>query len=139
MASEARLNVGLQITKGNMQYRSSPSAFTADVSVASAPTPGRVLVATSPTLISLAALTVPGLGTIQNLDATNYVELGMYNSDDNEFLPMLEILPGEIYPLRFSRILGQEVVGTGTTGSTTSLALRANTAPCQCDIRVFEK
>ncbi len=139
MSNEARINSGLQIRVGYTDYQSRPGAFLADVAEASAPTPGQVEVAVTPTVVDLSVRDTPGYGTIQNLDATNYVEVGAYNSDDGEFLPLFEILPGQSYTFLFSRILGQEVVGTGTTGSTASLALRANTAAVICDVRVFER
>lgn len=139
MASEARINSGLQIKVGELDYVSRPSAFTADVSAASAPTPGQVTALVTPTIVSLTARSVPGLARVQNLDATNYVEIGTYNSDDGDFQPMLEMLPGESYVVRMSRILGKEVVGTGTDASTVSLAMRANTASCICLVEVFEK
>lgn len=139
MADEARISSGMTIRVSPLDYNSRPASFTADVSAASAPAPGKVTAALTPTLVDLSARGVVGLCRIQNMDATNYVEVGMYNSDDNEFLPMLEIYAGESWVMRLSRLMGKEVVGTGTTGSTTSLALRANTAAVQCLVEVFEK
>jgi hypothetical protein len=112
MANEARLNVGLSISKSNIDYKSQPSSFRADVSLSEGPTPGEILVDQYGRDVDLSELTTPGLCVIQNRSTTYYVIVGIY--DGVSFFPMLELLPGESFPLRLYRFLGTEFTGTGT-------------------------
>lgn len=141
MASEAVITSDLKITVGGIQYRSpQPSRFTANASVANGPTPGAFPVSTSGTDINLSLLTTPGLCVVQNLDATNYVTLGVYESDTDMFYPFAEYLPGESYVLRLARFLNRESTGTGTlVGYNARLQLRANGATVWVRVDAFEK
>lgn len=133
MSDEAQIRSSLQINKGNLRYSSQPTAFRADVSGTNGPTPGAIAVATTGTNVSFAALTTPGLCRLMNLDSTNYVTWGIY--DGAFFFPLGEILPGESYVIRLSRILGSESPGTGTGNS---LRMVANTAACNVAVEAFE-
>ena len=133
MSNEAQIRSSLQISKGNLRYNSQPTAFRADVTGTNGPTPGAIAVATAGTNVDLSALTTPGLCRLMNLDATNYVTWGIY--DGVYFFPLGEILPGETYVIRLSRILGSESPGTATGNR---LRLVANTAACKVAVEAFE-
>lgn len=61
------------------------------------PSPGRVSLTTSDTLISLSGMTTPGYGTITNHDATNYIEIGP--ASGGALVPFQKILPGMSLPI----------------------------------------
>ena len=150
MADEARLNSSLQIRKADstgtvqIEYRSQPTSFTADVSAVQGPTPGSFLVSTAGTDVDLTALTIPGLARFQNQDDTNYVQVGMWDPEGVRFYPMLELLPGETYVVRLSRDIEEEF-GTGDPGTapaganTNRLRFKAIVADCQCNVEAFGK
>lgn len=141
MANEATIRASINIRMGNLDYRSNPTVFQADVADGSPPSPGRVIALVNPgTDVDLALLTAPGLMFIQNLDATNYITVGKYDPNTNDFHPMIELLPGEFYILRLSRALLQEFSGTGTLGvSGPTLRIKADTASCEVRADVFER
>lgn len=143
MASEIQVRVGLGIRKDNLQYQSQPQAFNADMvtSTPKGPVPGAFSVSVDGTACDLSQLTTPGFAKIQNLDSTNYVEYGIRDVSSNLFYPLGELLPGEVYVLRFSRNLLEEYdsPGTGTTGPVNQLWFKANTAACVVTVEAFEK
>ena len=125
MANEARISSSLSIEKGNLDYASRPSSFTADVATAAptGPSPGSVLVATAGTDIVLTQLTTPGYVVLKNYDSTNFVEYGIW--DGANFHELGELQAGEVYVLRFSRNLS-------------GFRLKANTAACDCSVEAVE-
>jgi len=133
MSNEARVTCNLQITKGNLQHRSFPTAFLCDVVGTNGPTPGALLATTVGVDVDLSLLTTPGLCRLSNLDSTNYVIWGLHDGVD--FYPLGEILPGEFYVIRLFRYLGG--IGTGT-GGTVSLHIRADTDDCNVLVDAFE-
>lgn len=141
MASEAVVTSDLRINVGGIQYRSpQPSRFQANVSLANGPTPGAFPVSVSGTDVNLSLLTTPGLCSVQNLDSTNYVTLGVYEPDTDMFYPVMELLPGEVYVIRLARFLNRESTGTGTqVGYNAVLHLRANAATAWVRVDAFEK
>lgn len=140
MADEAQIRSSLQIDIGNLEYRSNPTAFTADVSGSIGPTPGAFSVAVTGTDVNLSELTTPGLARIMNLDTTNYVSYGAWDGS-SIFFPLGELLPGESFILRLSRDLGKEFgTGTGTTGApNNTFRFKADTAAVICIVEAFEK
>jgi hypothetical protein len=143
MSNEARIQISLQVRRSNLTYLSQPTAFTADVAGPGGPSPGAILVGVGRTDVSLAQITNPGLCRLQNLDATNLVEWGVYDVALNKFIAVGELLPGESYVVRLSRFLGQELVpGTGTSGggsAATRLSLKASVAPCMVLVEAFDR
>lgn len=138
MSDEATIQASLQILTTNLKYRSYPTTFTADVSGEKGPVPGAISAAVLGTSVDLSQLTLPGLCRITNLDATNYVTVGILDPD-GDFYPLAEVLPGEFYILRLSRSLGQSWgVGTATTDSGCTLHIQANTAACNVVVEAFE-
>lgn len=134
MANEAQLSVALTVRilqNGlvDQQFQPQPTSFSADVSQAGGPSPGGFLASTSGTQVVLTALTQPGFCRIQNLGVSNvgaslfgtpgqqytwpnFVEVGIYVPSIYEFLPLIELLPGESYVVRLSRYIGSEFGGT---------------------------
>jgi hypothetical protein len=141
MANEASITSRLLISSGKNKYQSQPASFTADISVFKGPTPGAFTASLLGTDVVLTELDVPGLCIFKNLDATNYVTIGLRDPETSKFYPLIELLPTEGYVVRLSRLLGWETgTGTGTEGSETNvLCVRADTAPCNVSVEAFEK
>lgn len=141
MADEASVRASLQIiTENGLEYQSRPSSFNADVSAGVGPTPGRVLATVAGVDVDLSAIVVPGgLYRVQNLDATNFVELGIW--DGVSFFPFNDILVGESYIGRLAASAGDEFgTGTGTTtADVNTYRLKADTASCECLFEAFDK
>lgn len=142
MANEITIRNSLQIQNGNLDYRSRPTSFRANMSGLDGPVPGAVSCAVAPgTNIDLSELTTPGMCWVQNLDADNYVTIGMFDPESDIFYPTLELLPGEFSVFRLSRDIQEELgTGTGTVGpGTNRLRCIADTAACNVIFHVFEK
>lgn len=149
MADEARVQCSLGIRKVDsatgvvqLDYQSRPTAFTVDVSGAKGPSPGAVSISLSGTDIDLSQLTLPGLVAFQNLDATNYVDVGVYEPGTGVFYPVFEVGPGEVYVMKFSRNFKEQwsgtVTGTGTDAANNTLHGRANGAAVNLYVGAFE-
>ncbi len=141
MAGEARITSGLGIRADNIQYQSQPQAFQADVTGRKGPTPGALTIPVYGKVIDLGELSTPGLCRVQNLDATNYITIGMYNPITDIFTPFMELLPGESYVFRFSRNIQEQYTGqtgTGTTGQINRMLAMANFAPAVLLVEAFE-
>lgn len=119
MANEATISASLRVLKGNIDYRSNPASFAGDVTGTAGPTPGLVVVTKQGVDIDFSALTEPGYATVHNISQAHAVELGNYDGTvgTGTFYPFMEILPGEIYPIRFARNLTEEF-GTATATQT---------------------
>jgi hypothetical protein len=137
----AQIQISLNLRSGNLQYQNVPNAFNAVVAGANGPTPGSLLIATTPgTDVNLSELSaVGGFCVLANLDSTNWVEYGIYDAGSSLFFPLGEILAGEQYILRLSRNLGKDYPGSGTgvpIGAT--LRIVANTASCRVFVGAFD-
>jgi len=140
MAREARVSINVTIRNGNLNYRPGPRLFNVDVFGAKGPTPGAIAVSTSGTDVDLGELTTPGLVIFSNLEdeGGNYYEFGIKDASSGIFFPLGECLPGESWPLRFTRNLLEEYLGTGTTGPVNTLHLRANSGAVTALVEAFE-
>lgn len=145
MSGEAQIRSSLQITKKTgaveqINYQGKPTSFNADVAGTKGPVPGAVTATVAGTDVDFSQLTTPTLCRLQNQDATNFVEYGVWDPEGNTFYPLGELLPGETYVLRLSRNLQQEFgTGTGTTGAETNrLRLKADTASVNVLVEAFE-
>jgi hypothetical protein len=146
MSNEAQIQASLTITKtvgGNLQYRSYPTLFNADVTGAMGPTPGAIEVLTAGTDVDLSQIqTYPGFCRITNQDSTNWVSYGIWDPTISRYFPLGEVLPGEFFILRLSRELGEIFApgtGTGTAGpSNNRLRFKAHTSNCIVLIEAFE-
>lgn len=142
MSNEIRVVSSLQIRKGNLNYQGQPTSFNANMAGLKGPTPGSITAGLAGTDVDLTEIQVPGgLCRIQNVDPVNWIEIGMYDPITFKFYPMLELLPGESYIVRLSRKIG-DLQGTGTgsgvTGGTDTLRVKANAAPCDVLIESFD-
>lgn len=142
MANEIQVRASLTVRKGNLDERTTPQVFNATMDGDKGPSPGAITVGVNLTLIDFSQLATPGWCWIMNLDPTNFVEWGLWDSFQNQFGVIGEILPGEFSVFRLSRYLGKEQIpGTGTTptGNLTRFAMKATVAPCDVLIKAFEK
>lgn len=142
MADEATIRSSLSITKDNIEYRSYPNDFTADVTGAKGPTPGSVTVTAAGTDISLAELTVPGFCRIGNQDSTYSMMVGIWDESTSTFHPFQEIAPGEYYTIRMARYIGNEfgsATSTATSGSGNKLRIKSMGGSCTALVEVFER
>lgn len=140
MANEAQIRASLLIQKGNLRYQSQPTAFSADITTGKGPVPGAIAVATTGTNVDLSELEQPGFVRLMNLDETNYVEWGVWDTERSVFFQVGELKPGEIALFRLSRNFGEEFAGpgTGTTAATNLLRLMANIAACVVLVEAFD-
>jgi len=137
MAREATVQTQLRVRIGNINYVSNPSNFQATVTGINGPCPGAFAATLEGTDVNFSELTQPGLGIIKNIDSTNFVTVGIWDGVD--FFPLMELLPGEFFPIRFSRYLTQEfMTGTGTTGGGNTVRIKADTAPAKVVVEAFE-
>lgn len=142
MANEITVRNSLQIRKGHLDFQSKPTLYKADMTGLDGPTPGTITCAVAPgTDVDLSELSTPGMCWVMNLDATNYVTIGIRDPESNKFYPFLELLPGEFTLFRLSRNVEEEfATGTGTVGADTNrIRIVANTAACNVAVFAFEK
>lgn len=142
MANEIRVALSLQIKKDQLTYLSQPTAYTDDMVIGEGESPGLVIVDKFGVDISLSTLTDPGYCWMQNLDDTNYVEVGIYDPETNKFYPFLELKPlGKPQLVFLSRNFGEEYAGTGTgtTAPTNRMRMKANTDTCRVRVHTFER
>lgn len=141
MANEIAVQIRVRVTNGNLKYVNPVSSFYVDMTGAKGPTPGAIAVPTDGVDVYFDQLTTPGLCLITNLDDTNYVEVGIYDPQTDVFYPLMEVGPGESWPMILSRNLGEQYAGSGT-GTTTPenyLRLKANVAACDVQVETFER
>lgn len=127
MANEATITSSLRVVKVNQDYQSRPPSFQGDITdaVGKGPSPGLVTATTAGNSITFSGLTTPGFCHIRNLDATNFVEYGIW--DGSAFWPLGEVQAGEGYTIRIARNLGSG-----------AFRVRANTADCEIVLDGFE-
>lgn len=142
MSNEIQIMSSLTVNAGTVQHRSPKTAYNDDMTGRKGPCVGTISVSTAGTEISVAQITVPGYIELTNLDSTNFVEYGIWDTETSVFYPIGELRPGGKPQLLFlSRNLRQEYTGTGTgtTGPTNKLWLKANSAACNVNIALFER
>jgi hypothetical protein len=123
-------------------------SFQADMTGKKGPTPGALTVDENGVNVSLSQLTEPGMCWIEHqgllsgtATTSDRVNVGIYETNTNKFYPLLELLPGEAYPVRLSRDLGEEIqTGTGTDAvGNATLHLRApNGNDCVVSVEAYE-
>ena len=132
MSSQATVQSSLNLTNGNLQFRSAgPGAFNPTVTGTNGPTPGCVTVPVAGIDIEFSQLTaLGGLGQFYNIDSTNFITVGLRDILTNEFYPFIDVLPGESYVMRLSSKLPMHETGTGTfSGSNAVVHAKTNTNP----------
>ena len=139
-ANAIQMRGSLTINNGNLVVPPIPFNFVAAQSLAIGPTPGSVLATKQGTNVNLSVLVQPGVCTITNLDTINYVEIGVWDPITNEFYVLLEALPGETWPMRLSRFLGEDIgTGSGTTpgGTGKQLRIKGIGGACWCNVLAY--
>jgi hypothetical protein len=128
-----------------LQYNSLPAQFQADMSGLGGPCPGQLLVPTSHIEPDFSQIVnnggTTGLVRIINLDDTNIVYWGLYDSTISKFLPVGKFFPGEGFVWRFSEFMGEGLrpgPGTGTSGTDViKFSLKADIFSCQVVVDCF--
>lgn len=142
MANEIRIQLSMRIAKGNLLYQPPAITFTANLAGTKGPTPGSLTITTDGVDIPLSELnTMGGIARIVNIDPDNFITVGIKDMTTEAFYPLVELLPGEGYPLRLSRFLGDELgtgSGSGTVGSNSVLHAKADTADCDAIFDIFD-
>lgn len=141
MSNEIRIQASLQIPSLGNYVRS--KAFSADLKTTGGvgPSPGLVLATTVGTIVSFANLTHPGLCWLYNESDTYSAIVGSYDPTIADFYPLLELAPGEAYPVRLYRYLGEQegTTGTATTDSGNSLMIKGIGATVPVIVEAFDR
>lgn len=124
MSGEIRMNMQVTVNKSAASFDkvALKSNKTFDQTGVGGPSPGRVSLTTSDTVISLSSLSTPGLVVITNHDATNYCEFGP--TSGGAIVKMIKLLPG------MSAVF---YLAAGV-----SLRGQANTATCVISVDAYE-
>lgn len=141
MANEISVTESLAVRNAALSWGQNVS-YRDDQAVVGGPSPGEILVGVHPGLdVSLAQIASPGWCWMCNLDAKNFVTVGVYDSSIPAFYPFLDLKPGgKPQKVFLSKYLLQELAGTGThMGHTTTLHMLADTAACKVRVDCFER
>jgi len=140
MANEANITSGLNISKSNLQYRSYPTSFKADVAGSKGPSPGSITVDQNGTDVDLSEIGTPGFCRVMNQDSTYTIIVGLWNG--STLYPIIDLLPGEHYTVRLSEWFGEEFgtgTGTATTGTGNTLRVKSVSGNAETLVEVFDK
>ena len=101
MADEITIYSGITITKSNLSRQINPATISADLAGS------RVLqnsqaVGTTHEALEVADLASAGWASFKNLDATNFVQIGVEVAAT--FYPVAKLLPGEVATMRLSTL-----------------------------------
>lgn len=150
MANEARISISLNITKRAddgtiLLYEQLRASYSADVDGTKGPAPGALTIPTGGKVIDLTELLqasgTPGFCWIENQDENNYVEYGAYDPNIGQAYLPFEIGPGERQLVKLSRNIREIYTdtGTGTSGPSYYLFMKANTADVNVAIKGFQR
>lgn len=118
MSGTVQKNSSLQVTSGNLQFRSNPTAYNYPINTvnpANGNVPGGVSVPLAGCSVNFFPLVMPGRVWMQNLDPTNVVEWGVYDVTSGTYTPIGVLLPGLFDDFNLSPNFGkQDSPGTGT-------------------------
>jgi len=117
MANEGSLSYQLNLKKGNLSY-SNRKSFRFTVTGTLGPLPGGLTIPKTGRIVDFQGFIVePGACEVANFDETYSFEVGIYDLQTNVFYPLMEVGPGESYPLTLSRNLLEQYNDTGTATS----------------------
>lgn len=91
MANEGSISVTVKVDNGNYSYKRALSGRF-DQTNPRGGNPGVVTIGTSETTISFGSLSTPRVALFQNLDDTNFVEIG---PDSTGLVEFIKLLPGQ--------------------------------------------
>lgn len=137
MANEATVRNSMLIRKGPLFYNSQPTSFQNSITIGAGPSPGLVIATVVGTVIDLSKLVSPGLCRISNLDVTRLIKVGLY--DTLKFRPIMDVFPNEFYVIKLASLEEEDGPGTGTTGTTDQLMVRAYGANCRVLVEAFDR
>ena len=124
MANEILMSSQLSVRKGNLNDRRSKS-FGATLSGSRGGAPGLLRATTAGTTVDLSSLESIGIAWLENIDPTYDVMFGVYDPDTTVFYPVLQLKPGEGFPVRLSPYLGEQLsAGTGTATANNTVQVR---------------
>lgn len=126
MANEITQTFQITISKGDFYFQYAPGAINVDLSGDGGGNPGLVNVGTTEEVIDFGDVN-PGLVFIRNLDSTNFVTYGIYNTGDGALTKRMKLLPNDIVHCFRLDASGSE-----------ELRMQADTAACKVEIRGFE-
>ena len=121
MANEITINYRLRMSKAGVNFDSTNQQLQRDMSGSRRAGQTQNIGTTKEVLIT-GDLATAGYGVFKNLDATNYVELGVVAA--GTFYPLVKLLPGDValFPL-----------------TTLSVYAQANTAAVDLDYAIVER
>jgi hypothetical protein len=93
MANEVAYQFQITLNNGGLKDQYSSSSVTADQSTAALVRNVQTISSVSHAALDLGSLTTPGFAVFQNLDATNYIEIGIDVS--GTFYPFMKLNPGD--------------------------------------------
>lgn len=103
MANEITVSASLKVSNGNFELNKSSGFKQFDQTGSIGGNPGTVNISTSDEVINLGDITTPGWFFAQNLDETNYVELGPESA--SSMIPAWRLEPGEFTLGRLSPVI----------------------------------
>ena len=121
MANEITITINFTALKGNFDF-SVQRSQQIDMATGSGGIPGTQNVGTTHEALVVTDIATLGWAFIQNLDATNFVQIGVDVAAT--FYPVMRLKPGEATVVRLE--------------PTATIYLEADTAACLVDIRVLE-
>lgn len=102
MANEITLRWNMSVEKGNLDRRKAPDTQSITLNAASPAVAGGVQnIGTTYEAITLGDISTNGVSWFKNLDATNYVEIGVEVAAT--FYPLVRLNAGESYPFRLAQ------------------------------------
>lgn len=141
MANEIQVVSSLRVINllTGQRYVSQPTSFTQSLSNTQGPAPGYMTASVFGTNVDLSAFVQPGWCRIQNLDPTNKVHVGTWDSSLSKFFPLLQIKPTKHIVIELSSLLQEAISGTGThLSEATTLRVKADVASCKIKVEAFE-
>ena len=122
MADEISIATTMVVRKGYLDWTRQRSRSYSLVSSAPAKAGGIISVGTTHEALPMADVASAGWARLENVDATNYIEVGVVVS--GTFYPLLKLKAGECYPVRFS--------------PSATIYVKANTADALLDYDLFD-
>lgn len=121
MSNELTINLSLDITNGTFRDNFRPGMFQAD-QAAQGKASGVQAIGTSEEALVLGDVANPGWACFTNLDATNYIQIGVFVSATFHAFARLKAGKSALLPLDPSMVY----------------YAKANTAVCKLDYRIYE-
>ena len=122
MADEISLATTMVVRKGYLDWTRQRSRSYSLVSSAPAKSGGIISVGTTHEALPMGDVASAGVARLENVDATNYIEVGVVVS--GTFYPLLKLKAGECYPTRFA--------------PAATIYVKANTAAALLDYDLFD-